>query len=163
MRDLSVQAANAGGLNADAKGNIQTEIAQLKSELNRIADTTKFNGKKLLDGSFSANFQVGANAGETIAVAVGTAMGAAGLGVDGVDVTAPALHRRRPLGPGRGGHHAAAADVTAGPHAVDVDDPSRRSSTLDGTIGFVARPSTCPRSTRADTNRALSQTAPSTS
>ena len=88
MRDLSVQASNAGGINDDAKGNIQSEIGQLKSELNRIANTTTFNGKKLLDGSFTANFQVGANSGETIGVSVGTAMGAAGLGVDGVDVTA---------------------------------------------------------------------------
>jgi flagellin-like hook-associated protein FlgL len=88
MRDLSVQASNAGGINDDAKGNIQSEIVQLKSELDRIANTTTFNGKKLLDGTFTANFQVGANAGETIGVSVGTAMGAAGLGVNGVDVTA---------------------------------------------------------------------------
>src|SRR5687768_13635345 len=88
MRDLSVQASNTGGLNDDAKGNIQSEIVQLKSELDRIASTTTFNGKKLLDGSFSANFQVGANAGETISVAIGTAMGATGLGVNGVDVSA---------------------------------------------------------------------------
>ena len=88
MRDLSVQASNSGGLNDDAKGNIQSEIVQLKSELDRIANTTTFNGKKLLDGSFNENFQVGANAGETIAVNIGTAMGSAGLKVDGVDVTA---------------------------------------------------------------------------
>jgi flagellin-like hook-associated protein FlgL len=87
MRDLSVQASNSGGLNDDAKGNIQSEVVQLKSELDRIASTTTFNGKKLLDGSFSANFQVGANAGETIGVNIGTAMGAAGLGIAGVDVT----------------------------------------------------------------------------
>jgi flagellin-like hook-associated protein FlgL len=88
MRDLSVQASNAGGLNDDAKGNIQSEVVQLKAELDRIANTTTFNGKKLLDGTFTANFQVGANAGETIGVSIGTAMGAAGLGVNGVDVTA---------------------------------------------------------------------------
>ncbi|HEX2291172.1 MAG TPA: flagellin, partial [Pseudonocardiaceae bacterium] len=35
MRDLSVQASNAGGLNDVAKGNIQSEIVQLKSELDR--------------------------------------------------------------------------------------------------------------------------------
>src|SRR5215207_2233802 len=87
MRDLSVQASNTGGLNDDAKGNIQSEIVQLKAELDRIASTTTFNGKKLLDGSFTANFQVGANAGETIGVNIATAMGAAGLGVAGVDVT----------------------------------------------------------------------------
>jgi flagellin-like hook-associated protein FlgL len=86
MRDLSVQASNAGGVNADALSNIQSEIGQLKSELNRISTTTTFNGKKLLDGSFSANFQVGANAGETISVAIGTSMGSTGLGVDGIDV-----------------------------------------------------------------------------
>jgi flagellin-like hook-associated protein FlgL len=86
MRDLSVQASNDGGLNDEAKGNIQSELSQLKSELNRIADTTKFNGKALLDGSYAGNFQVGANKGETISVAVGTNMSASGLGVDGVDV-----------------------------------------------------------------------------
>ncbi|CAA9238100.1 MAG: Flagellin protein FlaA [uncultured Blastococcus sp.] len=87
MRDLSVQASNSGGLNDDAKGNIQSEIGQLKQELDRISNTTTFNGKKLLDGSFSANFQVGANSGETIQVNIGTAMGSTGLGVTGVDVT----------------------------------------------------------------------------
>lgn len=87
MRDLSVQASNTGGLSADAKGNIQSEMGQLKSELSRIADTTQFNGTKLLDGSYNGKFQVGANVGETISVAVSTSMGAEGLGVDGVDVT----------------------------------------------------------------------------
>jgi flagellin-like hook-associated protein FlgL len=88
MRDLSVQASNDGGLNDDAKGAIQSEMTQLNSELTRIADTTTFNGKKLLDGNYNGTFQVGANAGETIGVQIGTAMGAVGLGVSGVDVTA---------------------------------------------------------------------------
>jgi flagellin-like hook-associated protein FlgL len=88
MRDLSVQASNAGGLNSDAKNNIQSEIVQLKEELTRIADTTQFNGTKLLDGNYSGSFQVGANVGETISVNVGTSMSTAGLGVAGVDVTA---------------------------------------------------------------------------
>lgn len=87
MRDLSVQASNEGGLSTDAKANIQSEMSQLKDELTRIADTTQFNGTKLLDGNYSGTFQVGANAGETISVGVSTAMSAAGLGVDGVDVT----------------------------------------------------------------------------
>jgi flagellin len=75
-------------LNADAKQNIQSEITQLKAELTRIADTTQFNGTKLLDGNYKGTFQVGANAGETISVNIGKAMSAAGLAVDGVDVTA---------------------------------------------------------------------------
>src|SRR5687767_10398915 len=91
MRDLSVQASNAGGINDDAKASVQSEISQLKSELDRIANTTTFNGKKLLDGNFSASFQVGANAGETIAVAIGApskGLDSTGLGVSGVDVKA---------------------------------------------------------------------------
>ena len=95
MRDLSVQASNTGGLNDDAKGNIQSEIVQLKSELDRIASTTTFNGKKLLDGSFSANFQVGANAGETIGVNVAPPWAASGLGVGGVDVTGSGKYTNR--------------------------------------------------------------------
>ena len=87
MRDLSVQASNTGGLSSDAKGNIQSEMEQLKSELTRIAGTTQFNGTKLLDGTYSGTFQVGANVGETISVGVNQSMGAKGLGVDGVDVT----------------------------------------------------------------------------
>ncbi|HEX6515082.1 MAG TPA: flagellin [Nocardioidaceae bacterium] len=90
MRDLSVQAANDGGLSADAKGNIQSEMDQLKKELTRIADTTQFNGTKLLDGGYKGTFQVGANAGETISVAQTQDMSASGLSVDTVDVTAVA-------------------------------------------------------------------------
>jgi flagellin-like hook-associated protein FlgL len=88
MRDLSVQASNDASLNSAAKSNIQSEMTQLKAELDRIANTTSFNGKKLLDGTFTGqNFQVGSNAGETIGVNIATAMGSAGLGVSGVDVT----------------------------------------------------------------------------
>ncbi len=61
MRTLSVQAANEGGLSDTAKGNIQDEMKQLQTELTRISDTTQFNGKKLLDGSYQGVFQVGAN------------------------------------------------------------------------------------------------------
>jgi len=87
MRDLTVQAANDGGLSTDAKDAIQKEVAQLKSEITRIADTTKFNGTALLDGSYSGTFQVGANNNETITVNLNTtAMSATGLGVDTVDV-----------------------------------------------------------------------------
>jgi flagellin len=95
MRDLSVQASNAGGLNSDALSNIQSEIGQLKSELNRIASATTFNGKKLLDGSYQATFQVGANAGETISVGIGSTgagMDAGGLKVDGIDVTGKGVY-----------------------------------------------------------------------
>ena len=65
MRDLSVQASNDGGLSDDAKNNLNSEMTQLKEELTRIADTTEFNGTKLLNGSYNGGFQVGANTGDS--------------------------------------------------------------------------------------------------
>jgi flagellin len=71
MRELSVQSANDSNSTAD-RGNIQKEITQLQSELNRIASTTTFNGNNILDGTFSgAKFHVGSNANETISVTIG--------------------------------------------------------------------------------------------
>ena len=68
MRDLSLQAAN--GSNSDQeRGALNSEVGELKKELDRIANTTSFGGKKLLDGSFgTTTFQVGAAANETISV-----------------------------------------------------------------------------------------------
>src|SRR5690554_1851585 len=71
MRDLALQSAN-GSNGADDRKALQKEVAALQSELNRIAETTTFGGRKLLDGSFgSSQFQVGSNANETIAVTLG--------------------------------------------------------------------------------------------
>ncbi len=95
MRDLAVQASNDGGLDDNAKKNIQSEMGQLKDELSRIASTTQFNGAKLLDGNYNGTFQVGANKGETISVkigSVGKGMDVNGLGLSGVDVTAVAAN-----------------------------------------------------------------------
>jgi flagellin len=91
MRDLVVQAGNVGSVGTEAKAAIQTEIDQLNLELDRISDTTQFNGQKLLDGSFTAAvgvFQVGANGGETIAVTAIADLDSTGLAVAGVDVSA---------------------------------------------------------------------------
>jgi flagellin len=90
MRDLTVQASNGGGLSDDAKSNIKDEMDELGKELTRIADTTQFNGTKLLDGTYKGTFQVGANVGETIDVDVDKSMSAAGLGLGTVDVTTAA-------------------------------------------------------------------------
>ena len=69
MRELAVQSGNATNSATD-RAALQAEVAQLKEEVQRVADTTRFNGIRLLDGSFAAqSFQVGANAGETIALA----------------------------------------------------------------------------------------------
>ena len=83
MRDLSVQAANDGGLNADAKGNIQKEISQLKSELTRIADTTKFNGVALFSGGSATSFQVGYASADKIDVDLSGKIVVSGMSISG--------------------------------------------------------------------------------
>ena len=68
MRELAVQAANASNSPEDRKA-LQAEVAQLRDEIDRVAKGASFNGKKLLDGSFTAaTFQIGANSGDSITV-----------------------------------------------------------------------------------------------
>jgi flagellin len=77
MRDLAVQAANDTNSGTDRTA-LQQEVSQLQQEINRIATSTQFNGKNLLDGTFTAqNFQVGANANQTVAISMTSAMATA--------------------------------------------------------------------------------------
>jgi flagellin len=78
MRELSVQAAS-GTNTSDDLTSIDSEIQALKSEIDRVAETTTFNGKNLLDGSLGTSLQVGANANQTIAMSVSN-MGTSSLG-----------------------------------------------------------------------------------
>lgn len=68
MRDLSLQASN-GSNSQSERAAIQEEITALNDELNRIAETTSFGGKKLLNGSFgSTSFQIGGSSGEAVQI-----------------------------------------------------------------------------------------------
>jgi len=70
VRELAIQSANSTNSATD-RLSLQSEVNQLISELDRIANTTSFNSLKLLDGSFTAQtFQVGAEANQTINVSV---------------------------------------------------------------------------------------------
>ncbi len=72
MRELSVQAANDTNTETD-RGSIQDEMDQLISEIDRIADKTTFNGQRILSGDFAgAQFHIGANAGESLQVNIGS-------------------------------------------------------------------------------------------
>ncbi|MDO8344124.1 MAG: flagellin [Cellvibrio sp.] len=72
MRELSVQSANGIYNDADRQ-TLNAEAQQLKAELDRIADTTSFNGKALLDGSLGkTSLQVGSLSNQTIDVNIGT-------------------------------------------------------------------------------------------
>ena len=67
MRELAVQASNGTNTQAD-RDALNNEYTQLKDEIQRVAVQTKFAGSTLLDGSFNASFQVGANVGESIEI-----------------------------------------------------------------------------------------------
>lgn len=70
VRELALQSANDTNTTLDRQA-LQEEVDQLLSEVESVATTANFNGKKLLDGSFSkAVFQTGANVGNTISVSV---------------------------------------------------------------------------------------------
>jgi flagellin len=80
IRELAVQSLNATNSASDRQA-LDAEVQQLKAEIDRVAQTTTFNGVKLLDGSFaSQNFQVGANQGEVISVAAITSARTSALG-----------------------------------------------------------------------------------
>jgi flagellin len=71
-RELSVQSANDSNSSSDRQ-SLQSEVGSIVAELDRLANTVSFNGKKLLDGTFAAaQFQVGAYANQTIAVSIGS-------------------------------------------------------------------------------------------
>ena len=80
MRELAVQSANDTNVDTDRQA-IQSEMDALTEEINRISESTQFNNQNLLDGSFSAKFQIGANGGQNLKVEIG-AMDAASLGLN---------------------------------------------------------------------------------
>ncbi len=66
MRELALQSANGSNSDED-RASLQQEFNALSGELTRIANTTTFGGRNLLDGSFSStSFQIGANANQTV-------------------------------------------------------------------------------------------------
>ncbi|MGZ5779679.1 MAG: flagellin N-terminal helical domain-containing protein [Burkholderiaceae bacterium] len=73
IRTLSLQAANSTNSASD-RAALNAEVQSSLAEIGRVASTTQFNGLNLLDGTFTAaQFQVGANANQTINVTVGGA------------------------------------------------------------------------------------------
>jgi flagellin len=80
IRELAVQSANATNSASD-RAALDQEVQQRIAEINRISSQTSFNGQKVLDGSFgAAQFQIGANVGETITVNLTTGVRADQIG-----------------------------------------------------------------------------------
>ena len=91
IRTLAVQAQN--GINSSSdRAALQKEVSALKLEISRIASDTQFANTDLLKGTFSANFLVGANGGQNIAVALKQSggYGTSGLSLGSTDVSTTA-------------------------------------------------------------------------
>jgi len=87
IRELAVQAANDSNSDSD-RSTLDSEVQQRLAEVDRIAATTSFNGRRVLDGSFgSATFQVGANAGESISLSLNTNVRTSAVGSVHSEVT----------------------------------------------------------------------------
>ncbi|NBR02765.1 MAG: hypothetical protein EBT94_06510 [Alphaproteobacteria bacterium] len=70
MREIAVQSAN-GTYSSSDRANLDAEVQELKSEIDRVVNTTRWNDIVLLDGSYSGSMQIGAKANETLAVTIG--------------------------------------------------------------------------------------------
>nr|AFK73940.1 flagellin protein FliC8 [Candidatus Magnetococcus massalia]CRH07702.1 flagellin [Candidatus Magnetococcus massalia] len=86
MRELAVQASNETYTATD-RADLQAEVDQLVSEIDRISSDTSFNGKNLLSTGFSHIMLVGAYSGKTITTSI-TGAKAGSLGVSGLNISA---------------------------------------------------------------------------
>jgi len=90
IRTLAGQAANGSNTQAD-RAALQLEMRQLGEEINRISADTTFGGTNLLDGTYSAEFQVGADANQTISMTMTAIASAAGSTVSVASFTVSGL------------------------------------------------------------------------
>ena len=116
IRELSVQAANDTNGTTDYT-SISTEITQRLAEIDRIAGAANFNGKKLLDGTVTAdlNIQVGAGTGTTDTIAITT----------GALIDAKATSLDAGLTGAITDHASATAFITAADNAIEAVDGAR--------------------------------------
>jgi flagellin len=85
LRELAVQAASDHLTNTD-RSQIQQEVTDLLNQINYIGNNTQFNTQKLLNGSFSGTFQVGANNGEVVTLSISGATAGA-MTISGINVS----------------------------------------------------------------------------
>ncbi len=134
MRTLALSSAN-GSLSAEDRKSNNAQYAALTSELTRIATTTTFGGKNLLDGSFGTTaFQIGANANQTINMTMG-------------DVSANAIGsqqiKSQGVAPSEKGVEAGDITVTGGGETKTVSiaegaSAKKIASQLNGAVGGLA-------------------------
>ncbi|KPM83401.1 MULTISPECIES: flagellin [Pseudoalteromonas] len=152
VRTLSQQAANGSNTDEDRLA-IQEEIRSLMSEVNRVAEDTTFGGQNLLDGSYDAEFQVGADAVQTIGFSMQNVGGSAtgsmsangGFTLSGIAGIASAVTGDRLSGLAEGasdiGGAALATDTFAATYiatAISVSSQVNAQVTLAGMDALIA-------------------------
>ncbi len=130
IRELSIQSANATNSASD-RAALQTEAAQLIAEIDRVASTTSFNSVNLLDGTFtSQQFQVGADANQTITLSSITSARTTDLGASfSSTVTSAALSTANTIDSG----DLIINGVTLGAVATDAKAVATAINALSGT------------------------------
>ena len=124
MRELALQSANGSNSDKD-RDAMQTEMSDLQSEMNRIADTTSFGGQNLLDGSFGdkngeTKFQIGANSNETQSLGL-MDVSAHAVGRDSSGVTdTKAAATNEFTGGNQAGNNLMTVNVNGENHNIDV-------------------------------------------
>lgn len=101
MRELAIQSSN--GIYSDTdRATLDAEVQQLVAELDRISETTSFNGQKILDGSLgSVALQVGSEANQTISFSINeTSTASLGLGSTSTDLSGDRITTNSDIGEG---------------------------------------------------------------
>jgi flagellin len=116
IRELAIQSANATNSSSD-RLSLQAEVNQLVAELDRISQTTTFNGLKLLDGSFQAqSFHIGADANQAVNVSIDEA-NSNNLGIQKVST----LNIDKGIETATFGFHADVTNTASGRSVSDID------------------------------------------
>jgi flagellin len=106
MRELAVQSANSGTMDADALTAAQAEVDALVDEIDHISDETTFGSINLLDGTYAGTFQVSQASGDTVTVTIsdtdstaltisGLTMSSAGAAITAIDAAITAVSTKR--------------------------------------------------------------------
>ena len=106
MRELAVQSANSGTMDADALTAAQAEVDALVDEIDHISDETTFGSIKLLDGTYGGTFQVSQASGDTVTVSISDTdstaltvqaltMSSAGAAITAIDAAITAVSTKR--------------------------------------------------------------------
>ncbi|WP_404330191.1 flagellin [Mesobacillus maritimus] len=140
MRELSVQSANDTNTTSDRE-KLQGEIDALAEEVARIGSSTEFNGKKLLNGSLDATFQIGANENQNISVKLGDAQSFS-LGVTGgvkLEVTSAYTAGTGTTGDSLVAGAYSVSENAAGNHDMKDDNGKVVATSTDGGLTYTTK------------------------